>query len=233
MKSSGTGMASWTDQIGRLGVCALIGLGLAGCASDHTAVLFSRYLYETSFATDRAAYDRARVGSVPYASIGLGIGDSRKQLIVLESVTGRDHRWLTGDPVAIVTRGGRIMNTAGFPDDLSATRLPGPDPADGGLHRLTGPVTATRIIDLRADRVFDQRVDCRLKPAGRETVTILGVDRDLIRVKERCKAKRIHWRFTNVFWADPETGRLWRSRQHVHPRMPPLTIDVLRPSSVP
>ena len=232
MKSNGTGMALWTRQALSAVAVVAAGLVLGACSKDHTVFMFAEYIYEASFTSDKAAYDRTRVGDVPYASIGLGVGGARKQLIVLESVDGRDHRWLTGDPIAIVTRGGRILSTAGFPDDLSATRPAGPDPVDGGLHRLTKPTPAVRIIDLRRDRVFDQRVDCMLKPRGRTRIEILGVERQVVKVKEKCRAKRIYWSFTNVYWADVETGRVWRSRQYIHPRMPALTIDVLRPSSV-
>ncbi len=212
-------------------VAALLALLLlTGCASNDGALLFGRYLWEGIIAPPETTYGRADVRAIPFATLGIAFGRQARTIVALESVQGRDHRWVTADPYVLVTRGGRVVSTAGLPANLSASRFPEPDPVDGRLHRLTGPMETVRLIDLTENRIFDQRVRCTLRPRGTDTITILGIERDLLRVTERCKARRIHWRFTNTYWVDADTGRVWRSRQHLHPAIPALTVDVLRPA---
>ncbi len=210
---------------------------VAGCSGDSTAGLLGRYLRQAVLPDQGESYTRKQVADKPHASLGLAIGASSKGLVFLEEVRGRDHRWVSGDPIAIVTRGPRILAAAGLehpqaPADLTGTRFNGRDPADGMLHTLVRPLTAIRFLDFRRERIFNVRLSCRFVPKGETTVMIVGITHKVVEVRERCHAPLIHWRFTNVFWADTSTGRVWRSRQHVHPKAPVITMDVLRPSAV-
>jgi hypothetical protein len=39
----------------------------------------------------------------------------------------------------------------------------------------------------------------------------------------------MRWNFDNEYWTDKMTGYVWRSSQHIHPKAPPLILEVLRP----
>ena len=67
---------------------------------------------------------------------------------------------------------------------------------------------------------------------GRETVEILELQFDTRVFREKCTARDLDWKFTNTYWVDPENGIIWKSRQHTHPDLPALDLDILKPSSL-
>jgi hypothetical protein len=63
---------------------------------------------------------------------------------------------------------------------------------------------------------------------GRRGVTILGSKMNLARVDEVCRSANLDWSFTDSYWIEPETGFVWRSIQHTHPKMDAIEMEVLR-----
>ena len=82
-----------------------------------------------------------------------------------------------------------------------------------------------------ADRgAFGIPMRCRVTYAGNEDIEILGGLMPTRRRIESCHVEVLDWDFENVFWEDPETGYVWRSKQHIHPQSPPIMLEVLRPA---
>jgi len=76
-------------------------------------------------------------------------------------------------------------------------------------------------------------VESRLVAEGTEPVRVpgLGQTRTLRRVRETgrgLEGAASSWRFENVFWIDPTTGRVLASRQEPLPGAPQLTLNVIR-----
>lgn len=229
-------MPSRTRRAGALALCAALFMvfGTAACGKGSTYSLYGSYVSRAFFPDRSPTYTPELIASVPFATIGLAAGPTRMIPVALDTIRNGEHVWLTDDPYAIVTRGGRIIRTAGFDRNLSITREAGADPvAEGGLHRIQETVETRRLIDFNDDLVFGIEAKCRLIPKDEDVISILELDHLVRVVKERCYAPRVHWRFTNRHWVDLQTGRVWRTHQHFHPLMPPLTIEVLRPSIVP
>ncbi len=105
-----------------LAMLAAVGLDRCGSNSDIDLATLKALYQGTTQPASIARDDAARV---PYASIGVRIDGGPQILLVLATATGPDLLWTSGAQVAIVTRGGRILKTAGFREHgfKSRTRL--------------------------------------------------------------------------------------------------------------
>ncbi|MDE2184890.1 MAG: YjbF family lipoprotein [Alphaproteobacteria bacterium] len=91
-------------------------------------------------------------------------------------------------------------------------------------------MTLPRRLIRAPQRLFSVLITCEDRDAGPETISILGKDIHTRRIDESCRSDdSLDWSFRNVFWVDPETGLVWRSIQHVNPKLDAVEIDVLRP----
>src|SRR5689334_21479774 len=98
--------------------CALV---LTGCSSDGGG--------DWSLIVEAARRARAerdapvslqQAADVPYASIGLRIDDGHEQLLILAMDSNGEQLWTSPAHVALQTRNGRIIRTAGLGTDLAA-----------------------------------------------------------------------------------------------------------------
>jgi hypothetical protein len=103
------------------------------------------------------------------------------------------------------------------------------DPVATGLQKMSANVVLTRTLDLRDIDRFGIAVQSAFTPAGKTSISVLGANLDVVEVHEDCRCDVLDWAFQNVFWADADSGFVWRSVQTIHPNLPPLTIEVLRP----
>jgi len=126
---------------------------------------------------------------------------------VLQPVSGAGQRrlWRGDGGIAVATEGARIVGTAGFAQMVMGTRFEGPDPLDDPRALVGRDARMRRTVDLAtSDRDpssmrFGVVLDCALT----------GIEQgDWILVEERCPGG-----VTNRFWADAETGVVWRSEQ--------------------
>ncbi|WP_419899828.1 YjbF family lipoprotein [Roseomonas sp. USHLN139] len=131
-------------------------------------------------------------------------------IALLVQQNGETRLWRSQGGVVVATEGARVMATAGLAAWLAGTRLEGPDPLDDPAALARRPAVLRRLVDLmEEDRDpqamrFGLVLSCRLS-ADRQTVALL--------VTERCHGPGA--RFTNRYWADPESGGIWRSEQWV------------------
>jgi len=161
-----------------------------------------------------------QVSAIPYATIGVKIGNSNQVILILATDTNQQRLWTSGNRISVVTNAdGRIIRTAGLGQDLSSYVVANNTSAqsfqwqadfkDLGLYGVTGA--------------------CEIRPAKSEEITLLGKPFHTLRVEERCESKQLHWRYENIFWRDPGDGFVWRSRQRIHPKMSPIETETLRP----
>ena len=47
----------------------------------------------------------------------------------------------------------------------------------------------------------------------------------LTRIEEHCRTPRRT--FTNTYWAEPDTGFIWKSEQWVGPKVTPFTVQIV------
>jgi len=170
------------------------------------------------------AVPRSRVAAVPYASLGVRIGSSDESMFVLAGKTGDDLVWLGGSQLAITTRHGRIVRTAGFKHNLTGFQIASEQPATMG----TG-TSEQYLYDFSDRSRYGIGVRCSIQDLGGERITIIGVAHDTNHTVEICTAPDLSWNFRNQFWRDG-SGFAWRSEEQIAPGLDSLTIEILRPA---
>lgn len=170
-----------------------------------------------------------QASQIPYASLGYRIGGSAEHVVVLASRVGDGLLWTSADHRALVTVGGRITRTAGFDWNLGDTSFSQSDPVSTGLTKMTTNISLRRTLDLRDIDRFGVPVESTFTPVRKATIDILGANLNVLEVNEDCRCAEIDWSFRNVFWADLDSGFIWKSVQNIHPNLAALGIEVLRP----
>lgn len=203
--------------------------GLTACASESLKLISSTV---NSGSGGRYPLSDSQIAAIPYASLGLRVGSSAGVVMILASVDGDRLHWASSDRVVLVTQRGRLVKTIGMPRDLLTTRFTEADPLPLAARGdpAAGESRISRIIDLRPKDDFSVPVDSRCTLDGEETVSILGVSRTLIRVSEKVVVRKWRWSTENLFWLDPVSHMVWKSRQQFCPDVAPLTMEVLRPA---
>ncbi len=204
--------------------CALM---LTACSSDSNTDWSQLYqAAKLTFASDAGTVTLKDAASVPYASLGVRVGDGGETMVVLASDMQSGQLWTSSARAALLTRGGRIVRTSGFAHNLSA--FAGDDPLPAFRDPAAAPVETTRQVDFWDMNLFSVTLHCRIASRGEDKVTILGSAIATHRVEESCTSDRPDWSFTNIFWMD-RSGLVWKSVQYIHPDFDPLETEILRP----
>ena len=194
------------SDIVRVGGVLLQQFGLTGGADDNVS--------------------REKAASVPYASIGVRLGSSNEAMLLLATSSGDRLRWQAGTQFVVVTRDGLVTNTVGFAHNLDGLAGPVADsqsspPERGGPYHY--------LYDMVDMGKYGVVAICSQHDEGAEQIVIIGVPHDTRHIVENCKAKQLHWRFSNDYWRDAATGYVWKSIQNFRPDMDALTLEILRP----
>jgi|SRR6185312_1899358 len=203
---------------------------LSGCSSTGSSDYSLYYqALKQSFTGGNAHVSREQAAAIPYASIGYRLNDGPEQLLVLATDSGGEQLWTSGAHIVIVTRGGRIVRTVGFAQDVAAVT-----PQKG--QQLLAPAqsegrnsVSVRLEDFPNVPAYGVAVKCTTLPRGLQTIVILGRGITTKRVDETCRSDALDWSFTNSYWTDPASALVWRSIQHVSPKEGKIEIETLRP----
>jgi len=174
------------------------------------------------FAPPRGALDEEEVAVTAAPTLLVTYGSQRKVLTMIQA-NGEQRMWRSADGTVLATDGARVVATAGVETALAATRFDSPDPLDDLVAVAERPATARRLVDLMpsgrnvARMRFGVALDCRMRAAR--------VPEGLY-AEESCGGGA---RFLNRYWADGETGAVWRSEQWVGMDGRPMTIEVISP----
>ncbi len=174
---------------------------------------------------------REQITKIPYATLSAKIGKGPTALLVLARKDADYLYWVSADRATLVTKHGRIVETAGFPENLRATTAQEQDPVADGLHRLDGPVSFSRSVDIDLNQSYGLRIDSLFEPLGPKQISIVGLDFKTLLVRERNDAQTLNWRFYNYYWVDIKDGFVWKSRQHIARNFPPLVFEILKPAA--
>lgn len=202
---------------------------LAACGSGYNSdtIRVAELVYSQITATfAQNSVPRERVAAIPYATIGVRLGDGPEALLVLTNISGNDLQFLAGTAISVTLRDGRIIRAVGLEHNLDGFQGPIPDKAgtpvgQGGAYHY--------IYDLADKNAYGVFVRCTQSDTGAEAIEIIGVHHNTRHIVEHCEAPQVGWTFQNEFWADAATGYIWRSTQSINPDLSPLTIQVLRP----
>jgi hypothetical protein len=212
-----------------IGITGALALLVAGCSSQNGGITdWSRVvgmMGDQFGPTPAITLDEA--AAVPFASLGMRIGDGQQQMIVLAADSNGERLWTSKAKVAVTTRRGRVVRSAGLPRNIDTVEFRGEDPildvAKGGPSRET-----IRYSDFWDLNRYSIPLRCVAVSRGPEAVVILGKSIATVRVDESCESSDIDWTFTDSFWVG-SSGMVWKSIQHYHPDYDPIELEVLRP----
>jgi len=211
--------------------CA-IAAGLAGCSSDSNTT-WPQIVEAAQLAWSKdSGITLQQAAAVPYASMGIRIGDEPERMLVLASQTQDSQLWTSASRIAIITENGRILRSAGFGHGLSAVVFDHGDPLIQAEHGDRSVRRTLRFADFQDLNRYSVPLTCTIKPSGDENIVILGKNIRAHRVDEHCDSEALDWSFDNVFWLSDTPGLVWRSIQNLHPKLAPVEIEILRPPSV-
>lgn len=210
----------WRQSVGilRIGTIAALMLLIAGCTSisrssaDAVRMIVKRDL---QISAEQVAANR-------YAQIRVDGPDGAALLVLGNDDSGLTSWYAPGRIVFL--RNGIIAETHGYPQDAMDIRLLGADPF-ARLGEVTTAATLRRY-DWMPGYRFGTEVQGQLRRGAIENVEILGSRHRLQRFDEVLTGPGVA--ATNVYWVEPDTGLIRRSRQFVAPGME-LEITVLKP----
>jgi len=218
----------------RLSAGAALALAVAGCSSAGSGNTNYSQFYKMMSQSLSASFGNVRVtreqaAAIPYASMGYALEGGNQIMLVLATDSGGEMLWTSAAHVVIVTRQGRIVRTVGLGNDLSSltTRNTGALPAPSAA--IQAPFTSTRLEDFPELGLYGISVSCRARMVGRQSIKILGQAVATFRVDEACQSDKLEWSFTDSFWVDRDSGLVWRSSQHVHPKGGLVETEIFRP----
>lgn len=204
---------------------AAVAASLAGCSSisnSDTGRIGVLLFHEMTSIGSSDSVPRTRVAAVPYATLGVRLGSSDESMFVLAGKSGDDLVWLGGRQLAITTRHGRIVRTAGFVHNLSGFQA-GPN----AQSATSGPETF--LYDFAEQSRYGVAVRCEKQDLGPERLVIIGAAHDTRHIAEDCTAPQLGWEFRNEFWEDG-SGFVWKSEQSAAPGLDGFTLEILRPA---
>lgn len=172
---------------------------------------------------------REQAAAIPYASMGYRLNGGNQGLVVLATDTGSELLWTAATHIVFVTRDGRIIRTVGLDHDLTGlTQGSAATPPSPAAARKA-PFTTTRLEDFKDIGLYGVTVTCRAAVKARQTIRILGQAIATTRVDESCESRVPSWSFVDSYWVDNESGLVWRSVQHIHPKGGEVETEILRP----
>lgn len=171
---------------------------------------------------------RADIDRIPYASIAIRLGDGPQALLVLGRYDGDKLDWISARREVIVTRRGRVVKTHGLPQDVTETVFLTADPVGEPSAAVAAAQPCLRTLDLDPGHRDGVVVSSHFARIGDETLEILGERIPTELWQERGAARQFAWDFVNLYWIDPRSGYVWKSRQAAAPALPPLEIIVYR-----
>ncbi len=219
----------------RLVLAGAIAPLLARCSSDpnsDTAGLTRVLGQSLNVFSGGGSVSLKEVSDTPFASVGVRVGSGAQTMLVLATHAGLSTVWTSALHIALELQSGRIVRTAGFVENLSGTTFTGSDPLGAGLQNLRTTMPAKRSLDFTDRNAYGILVDSMIVPAGLADVDILGTQISCVHAFEHCSCSAFGWNFTNEYWANTQSGIVWRSVQYIHPDFDPLEIELLRPPRV-
>lgn len=197
---------------------------LGGCSSGSNADMSSiRSIVKLAFAPPQRVTIK-QAAAIPFATIGVRLGDGPQAIATLATDDGVQRLWASGQKVMIATtRAGQIQRTVGLGNNLTWMI---PSGSSGGNPAARRSTWTADFADLG---VYAATIQCDAIASANVQISILGNRIATRRTNVRCVAPQLNWSFQNAYWTDLQTDLVWKSIQHVHPKLDPIEIEILRP----
>ena len=214
-----------TLRRGRLQAAGLVlamAMGLGACSSSgandfqQLGALTKVSIFGAEEKAPQPELTREQLNQIPSATIALSLGDGPRTFLVPLADNGGYLNYLDSGGHGLVMLKGAVTGTQALGRDLEAVR-----------HHPDDPIAhPTPVADWPGGVYRDYQFARRL---ARETIEIVEIDFDVVRISEVCTNARRQ--VTNTYWVEPETGFIWKSRQWLGPHLEQATVEIIRPYS--
>ena len=225
-----------------LGLMVMVA-GLAACSSGGYSTterlaplaedaLFGGPIFSEDETQPPPVFTRAQLNAVPFATIAVKDPEGNRAFVVPLADNGGYLVYQDALRRGIIMFGGLVTATQGLPFNLGAVRHAQDDPIAKQRPVAEWPGFVFRnyqFIGRGGARDFQITTSCTYQVIAREQIEIIELFFDTVRIAETCTNSARS--FTNTYWADPETGFIWRSEQWIGPRQDQLNIEIIRPYS--
>ena len=171
------------------------------------------------------------VERIPYASAKLKIGRSKPGLVILEGIKDKKFTWVSSDEVFITVENGRIIRTVGLFNNVTAYRSP--NQSFKKFIENDNPIV-DYFVYYSYDKPFlsELKIQVNLINKGLEKVSILGEEKSLVLIEEHISNEYIGWKEKNQYWLDPNDFFVWKSIQHISPKLPQFSLEVTKKPAI-
>ena len=171
------------------------------------------------------------INRIPYASALLKIGKGSNGLIILESINSDSYIWVSKDNVYLEIKDGRIVQTVGLFNNLTNLTLPNQS-FEKVLNDPKAVMNHLSYFSYDQPYLLDLEVKISIVNKGLQEIEILGEVKSLILIEESISNDEIRWNAKNLFWVDPKDYFVWKSVQHISPKLPSFTLQITKRPSI-
>ena len=227
----------WRKSRRGVGLALAVAGLLAGCSStgDNTFRRLAALAKASYFAGEEPErppeLTRAQLNEIPFATIALRLGDGPRTFLVPQADNGGYLNYLDSGGHGLVMLGGAVTGTQALGQDLEAVRHQPDDPVAHPTPVAGWPGQVWRDYQFaqRSGAEYSITLACVFERLVRETIDIVEIDFEVVRISEVCTNARRQ--ITNTYWVEAETGFIWKSTQWLGPHLEPATIEIIRPYS--
>tara|TARA_Y100001935_G_C17211984_1_gene460601 strand:- start:185 stop:850 length:666 start_codon:yes stop_codon:yes gene_type:complete len=169
------------------------------------------------------------IANIPYASMKLRFGNGPTGLIILESFSNKKYSWVSEDGVILITRNGKIIQTAGLSNNIKSSILP----FNNELIKLINDKDTTTFkgyLSFTDPSLNELEVLYNYHDRGYVDVLTTFGSRNLRLIEEVFYSPTINWKGTNKYWVD-KNFFVWVSEQKISPRLPNVFLEVTKKPS--
>ena len=163
------------------------------------------------------------IKEIPYASMLVKIGNGPKALMILEKISDDEYTWVSADEIYLVTRNGRIIKTAGLPNNLKEIISPF-NGWNSELFKINDFVSYKTFTDPPLNNLEVVSNYFLNNPAEED---LLFGSKTLKLIEEEIYSGEVGWSETNKYWLDNDNF-VWKSVQHISPRLPEIYIEITK-----
>ena len=158
------------------------------------------------------------IDATPFAKLWLEVPGLGSAMMLLGRTVDNQRFWATSSQQVLVENHGLVVRSSGLPNNLTASHWEGFNPFAHGLHRLPENTRATRIVDWMPGYHAGVRLHAQYSRPQSTAIEIGGATTRVLHVQETLVAEApAKFRATNLFWVDPESGKVLRSEQQLTP----------------
>ena len=187
-----------------------------GYVAAYEAIRLNIFGYENNI-------DPNVIKNIPYASMLVRIGKGPSALMILESVNEDTFTWVSADGVYLVTKNGKIIKTAGLPNNLNQ-RL---DPKLKWKDLSSKNEEYVSYVSFKDPDLNNLKVVSDYFVGEYENHELFMTNKTLKLIEENINSNIIGWYETNSYWIDDENF-IWKSTQYVTPKIPPIHYEVTK-----